>query len=69
MGRRKIDAIVRQFMDLSEDERYATLSLIVEGHAETKSELKYRAELCTALERAGVYPARSPLEDSLDAPL
>ena len=65
MGRRKIEAIVRQFEKLTDEERHATLSALLEGKAETKSELAYRAGLCTALERAGVYPEFSPAKDTL----
>lgn len=58
-----IRQIVARFKKLTDGERYMLLSEIMEGHATTTAELNWRARLCSALERAHVYPQENPFEN------
>jgi len=58
-----IRQIVARFKKLDDHERYMLLSELLEGHATTVKQLDWRARLCTALEKAGVYPQENPFEN------
>lgn len=58
-----IRQIIARFKKLTDPERYILLSEILEGHAVTVKELDWRARLCTALEKAHVYPQENPFEN------
>jgi hypothetical protein len=60
----RVEILVGKFQKLSNSERYTLLSIIFKEHAKTSAELAWRAELCTELEKAGVYPQEE--EDERD---
>lgn len=57
---RKLELLVRQFKSLRDHERYELLSDLLAEYTEDPKELAFRAELCTALEQARVYPREKP---------
>lgn len=55
-GRPAVKVALKLFSKLDDRGRYNLLSKLLEGHAVTNTELKWRAELCSALAAAGFYP-------------
>lgn len=52
---RSVVRIAQRFKKLTNEERLAELNQLMYGNAESP-ELNWRANLCTALREAGVYP-------------
>ena len=59
MAARNIRNIVKTFKGLDDEGRYMFLSELLEGTPTDPKELEWRVRLCTALERASVYPKES----------
>jgi hypothetical protein len=59
----KIQIVVGKFQKLDNEGRFKLLSILFKEPATSAQELTFRAELCTALEQAEVYPQEEPGAD------
>lgn len=58
-ARRKVETVVKLFVKIPNSQRLELLQTIIGPKTDDKKELAWRADLCTKLELAGVYPKGS----------